>query len=92
MTALQFDNKISLGHVISILTVLAACIMAYAALSARQERMAADIMVMQEAALAREVRIRALEIAQAGQTSDLRAIQIGIARIEAQLEKLQPKP
>lgn len=88
----QFDNKISLGHVISILTVLTACIMAYATLSARQERMTADIVAIQDAALAREARLRAVEIALAGQSSDLRAIQIGIARIEAQLEKLQPKP
>ena len=50
------------------------------------------IVTAQADAQAREVRIRALEIAQASQSSDLRAIQGGIARIEAQLEKLQPKP
>ncbi|RID91560.1 hypothetical protein D2N39_12730 [Gemmobacter lutimaris] len=88
----QFDNKISLGHVISIVTVLAACIMGYATLSARQERLSLDVLAMQRAAEARESRIRAVEIAQASQSSDLRSIQIGISRIEAQLEKLQPKP
>jgi len=40
----------------------------------------------------REGRIRAVEIAQASQSSDLRSIQIGISRIEARLEKLQPSP
>jgi len=43
-------------------------------------------------AVERESRIRALEIAQASQSSDLRSIQIGISRIEAQLEKLQLQP
>ncbi len=90
--SVRFDNKISLGHVISIVTVLAACIMGYATLSARQERLSADVLAMQRAAEAREGRIRAVEIAQASQSSDLRSIQIGISRIEAQLEKLQPKP
>lgn len=92
MTALQFDNKISLGHVISIVTILTACVMAYATISARQERMLADIVALQESAQGREARIRSIEIAQASQSSDLRAIQTGIMRIEAQLEKLQPKP
>lgn len=45
----QFDNKISLGHIISIVTVLAACIMGYATLSARQERLSADVLAMQRA-------------------------------------------
>ncbi|OJY34656.1 MAG: hypothetical protein BGP11_08550 [Rhodobacterales bacterium 65-51] len=90
--SVQFDNKISLGHVISIVTVLAACIGGYATLSARQEQLSADVLAMQRAAEAREARIRAVEIAQASQSSDLRSIQIGISRIEAQLEKLQPRP
>ena len=89
--SIQFDNKISLGHIISIITVLAACIMAYATISARQEQMSVDIITIQRAAEAREGRIRAVEIAQAGQSSDLRAIQVGISRIEAQLEKIQPR-
>lgn len=51
-----------------------------------------DIAEVKVDAVARESRIRALEIAQASQSSDLRSIQIGISRIEAQLEKLQPRP
>jgi len=92
MTALQFDNKISLGHVISIVTILAGGIWAYAAISERQEAIAADMVAVKADAQAREARIRAVEIAQASQMSDLRAIQSGISRIEAQLERLQPKP
>lgn len=92
MTALQFDNKISLGHVISIITILTGGIWTYAAISARQEAIVAEMVAVKADAHEREVRIRAVEIAQASQSSDLRAIQGGIARIEAQLEKLQPKP
>ena len=37
-------------------------------------------------------RIRAVEIAQASQSSDLRAIQNGVSRIEMQINKLAEKP
>ncbi len=90
--SIQFDNKISLGHVISIGTMLAGCVMAYATISARQDQIAIDISGIQRASEARESRIRAVEIALAGQSSDLRSIQVGISRIEAQLEKIQPRP
>lgn len=92
MSSVQFDNKISLGHVISIGTVLVACAVAYATISARQEQISQDIGGIQRAAEQREGRIRAVEIALAGQSSDLRSIQVGISRIEAQLEKIQPRP
>lgn len=39
-----------------------------------------------------EARMRAVEIAQASQSSDLRAIQSSLTRIEAAVERLQPKP
>lgn len=61
-------------------------------LSNRVETNTTDIAEAQADAGVREARIRALEIAQASQSSDLRSIQIGISRIEAQLERLQPRP
>ena len=90
--SVQFDNKISLGHVISIGTMLAGCVMAYATISARQDQIAVDIVSIHRSAEQRESRIRAVEISLAGQSSDLRSIQVGISRIEAQLEKIQPRP
>ena len=48
-----------------------------------------------EATLARqqlETRVRAVEIAQASQTSDLRAIQVGITEIKAAISKIGDAP
>lgn len=90
--SLQFDNKISLGHVISIVTMMATGIMAYASLSARQEQMVADIIAIKADASARESRIRQVEITQANQSGDLRAIQNSLTRIESRLEKLTGTP
>jgi hypothetical protein len=90
--ALQFDNKISLGHLISLAVVLGTGVIAYADLRTKLTRVVADVVIVEAEATAREARIRAVEIAQAGQTSDLRAIQIGINRIEAQLERMESKP
>lgn len=48
-----------------------------------------------EAGIARteiEARVRAVEINQAGQTSDLRSIQIGIAEIKAAINKIGETP
>lgn len=90
--ALQFDNKISLGHVISIVTVLGGGLMAYAQISARQDQLVADVIAIKAEAQQRESRIRAVEIAQASQSSDLRAIQIGISEIKVQLDKIGGKP
>ena len=61
-------------------------------LSNRVDTQAVAIAESKADAMGRESRLRALEIAQASQSSDLRSIQIGISRIEAQLEKLQPPP
>jgi ribosomal protein S11 len=88
--SIQFDNKISLGHVISIVGMLVSGGMAYATITGRQDQFAAEMHNMQRSSEARESRIRAVEISLAGQSSDLRSIQVGISRIEAQLEKIQP--
>lgn len=87
--ALQFDNKISLGHIISIGVIIIGGITAYADLRGQQVQLASEVAAMSRAAEGRETRVRAVEIAQAGQSSDLRSIQVGISRIEAQLIKMQ---
>ena len=96
---MQFDNKISFGHVVSVVLMLGGGSAVYTrivaqqeAISTRQAQSAAEIVSINRAADAREGRIRAVEIALAGQSSDLRSIQVGISRIEAQLEKIQPRP
>ena len=89
---LQWDNKISTGHLLTVAAMVAAGLGGYFELRGGQARVTADVLMIQRAAEAHEARIRAVEIAQASQSSDLRAIQIALSRIEAGLEKLQPKP
>lgn len=89
MSGLQFDNKISLGHIISIALIIFGGVTAYADLRSSQTQMSAEIANIARAAESREARVRSVEIAQASQNSDLRSIQIGIAEIKAQLMKMQ---
>lgn len=103
MTALQFDPRFSIGNVVTVAVVLFAAAGAWFTVINRQAVLTEKIALIEagisvrardrdQQIAAHEARIRAVEIAQASQSSDLRAIQGGIARIEAQLEKLQPKP
>lgn len=89
MMGLQFDNKISLGHLISIAIIAFGGITAYSDLRSQQAQVSSEVSSIAKAAEARETRLRAVEIAQASQTSDLRSIQIGIVEIKAQLNKMQ---
>jgi hypothetical protein len=89
---LQFDNKISLGHIISIALIIFGGVTAYADLRSSQTQLAAEITTIARAAENREGRVRSVEIAQASQNSDLRAIQTGISEIKAALVKLGERP
>lgn len=97
----QLENKITLGNVLTILAMLAAVITGYANLKAEQTRLGEKLGSIEQAELGRaaaydgrhtnhEGRIRAVEIAQASQSSDLRNIQIGINEIKGALDRLQP--
>ena len=92
MTVLQFDNKISLGHIISIALILFGGVTAYADLRSSQNQLATEVANMSRAAENREARVRSVEIAQASQTSDLRSIQVGITEIKAAINKLGTMP
>ena len=92
MSGLQFDNKISLGHIISIGLIIFGGITAYADLRGMQNQLAAEVANMSRAAENREARVRAVEIAQASQTSDLRSIQVGISEIKAAISKIGDAP
>ena len=86
--ALEFDNKISLGHVLSVAVIAIGGMVAFFDLRGQQGQLTAEVASISRAAEGREIRIRAVEIAQASQTSDLRAIQVGIGEIKAQIQKL----
>ena len=97
--ALEYDPKISLGNIITVLVVLIGAVTAWNTVVSEQAKLAEKLAMVETTITARvairdqqmaghEARIRAVEIAQASQSSDLRNIQIGISRIEAQLEKM----
>ena len=89
---LEFDNKISLGHLITLAVLMFGGVVGYSNLLAQQAQTTLEVAVLTKMSNDRELRIRAVEIAQAGQTSDLRTIQIGIAEIKAVLNKMAEKP
>ena len=98
----QFDNKITLGNVLVVIGMLVSGVSAFVYLQAGQAKQASDmvrlerIMAEQTDTLSRqrteqEGRLRAVEVAQAAQSSDLRNIQTLLTRIELQLERIKPE-
>lgn len=86
--ALQFDNKISLGNLVVIAVTVCGLAAGYATMQAdlRQHKVRMDR--LEAASAEREGRLRAVELMQASQASDLRNIRDGIVRIETALERM----
>lgn len=97
------DWKISITSVIAALLFFVGAVTAWTTLVNGQARLAEKIATIESImtqrtafrdaqAIGFDTRIRMIEIAQASQSSDLRAIQSGVSRIEAQLDKSEAKP
>ncbi|NBT33028.1 MAG: hypothetical protein EBT13_14300, partial [Rhodobacteraceae bacterium] len=97
---LQFEIKITVGNLLTILALAVAAVFGYATLQAELAHQADRITTLE--ASTREVtsdtktqqavtdsRLRAVEVLQASQTSDLKNIQTGINEIKAALANLQ---
>jgi len=100
---MQFENKISLGNVLTIAALILAMATGWATLAAQLAtltgRMAAAeqlqrerILIAESRASAVDARLRSSEVAIAGQSSELRSILSAISRVEAALQKLADKP
>lgn len=98
-----FDYKISITNVLAMVFFFIGAVTAWGTLVNGQARLAEkianieSIMAQRTAlrdaqAIGFDTRIRMIEIAQASQSSDLRAIQSGVSRIEAQLDKRADMP
>lgn len=85
---IRFDNKISTGHILTAAALFASGVAGFTHVKSEVAKVSAEVVAISADAKQAESRIRAVEIAQASQSSDLRSIQGGIARIEMQLEKL----
>lgn len=86
--AMKFDNTIATGHLLTVGGMLVVAIMGYSKLGSDVSRISTDVATARAEAQSHEARIRSLEIAQASQSSDLRAIQMGIDEIKGQLTRM----
>lgn len=100
---MQFENKITLGNVLTIIALVLGLSVGYSNLESRLSTQAEKVAAMDQTirerillsdsrAVATDTRVRAVEIMQASQTSDLRNIQVGINDIKSALERLGNKP
>lgn len=100
---MQFENKITLGNVLTIIALVLGLSVGYSNLESRLSTQAEKVAAMDQTirerillsdsrAVATDTRVRAVEIMQASQTSDLRNIQVGINDIKSALERLGSKP
>lgn len=85
---IQFENKVNIGHILTAGVLLVTGAAAFTHVKSEVAKVSAEVIAISADAKQAESRIRAVEIAQASQSSTLQSIQGGIARIEMQLEKL----
>ncbi|WP_164736539.1 hypothetical protein [Pararhodobacter zhoushanensis] len=98
---MHYDRTVNLGHILTAATVactvLAGVIYLRAdvtqlqiELSRQRAEIASEVTAIRADAAGREARLRATELTQAGQSSDLRAMSASLTRIERLLEARTP--
>lgn len=103
MPKIEFDPKISIGNLVTIGIVLIGVITAWNTMVNRQAALTEKMAAIEQtvaagradrvaAMAAHEARIRSVELAQAGQTSDLRNIQATLGEIKVQIDKIASRP
>lgn len=99
MTGIEFDKRVSMGNILTVGAVLVTVITGWVRMDASQTKLAEKIATIEATIVQKSIsldkqnefmesRMRSVEIAQAGQSSDLRSIQIGISEIKAALGKI----
>lgn len=90
--SLQFDNKISTGHILTAAAMAITGVMAYADLRSDQAHLRLEVAAVKAEAVAREARIRTLELG-AGRTEEkLTNILSALGRIERRLDQQEERP
>jgi hypothetical protein len=82
------NPQVSIGNIIQGLMLIVAISIAWGSLRSEQIAQSRRVEALERATAERELRIRGVEISQAGTASDVRSIQAGIARIETLLDSL----
>lgn len=85
--ALEFDNRISLGHLITVGTLAVSVALAWGDVTSRTENLAERAAGASSALTAHESRIRAVEQTSARQDERMTLILDGIRKIETKLER-----
>lgn len=100
---MQFENKITLGNVLTIVALALGLATGWSSIAAQlatqtgrlnaaEQLQRERTLVSESRASAVDSRLRSSEVAIAGQSSELRSILSAIDRVEAALQKLADKP
>ena len=100
--AIEFENKFTIGNVLTVAAMVAGMFWSYSQLQSEQVRQADRLQVLELSVTsmaasakasdaATDGRVRSLEVAQAAQSSDLRNIQSGINDIKSAIVSLSQK-
>ncbi|WP_353472312.1 hypothetical protein PVT71_13555 [Salipiger sp. H15] len=88
MPQIKFDSTVSTGNILSILAMMVTVTAGYVTLTNTQETQALSIARLEEGWRGMDGRLRAAELTQAGQASDLRSIQATLQKIDGKLDRL----
>lgn len=88
MPNVKFDATVSTGNIISILAMLVTVTAGYVTMAKTLEALTLRLTQIESEASAFEGRLRATELTQAGQASDLRSIQATLQKIDGKLDRL----
>jgi hypothetical protein len=88
----KFENKMTSGNIVTIITLIVSITIAYAKLDAQQTYQGEKIDTLEKIAAASDGRIRAVELAQASTASDLRNIQATLNEIKTSIDRLTERP
>lgn len=89
---MQWDNKISTGHVLTVAGMFAAGFLAWADVKGTGTKNAADIITLQQDIRQNDTRLRTVEISVASILSTLQSIQVGVTEIKAQVDRVLNSP
>lgn len=87
---MQWDNKISTGHLLTMVGMFLAGFFAWADIQASTSKNTADIVLLQQDARQNDTRLRSVEISVASMISTLQSIQVGVSEIKTQVDRLTP--
>lgn len=85
---MKIDGTITLGSVLSMLTIICAMALAYGRFSAAVDAVVERLADADQAAAGREIRVRALEIGSAGTAAEIRSISNNVADIKKTLDRM----